>query len=382
MSQALSIKKKIIFACAAVFIGVTGFLILAEIGLRFLPVNEGLRLMPVNEKNPVFRFTPNRTATWSEGWDFKIVNKVHANNDGFVNNLDYDPSQRSPLLAIIGDSFIEAGIVPYEQTTQGRLARQVKNGRVYSFAASGAGLSQYLVWARHARERYKPAAYVFVIIGNDFSESLYHRERSPGFHHFERMADRKAVLRRVDFEPGLSRRVLRESALAMYLITNLKIQTFFNFNVQQYLGRRDKRWVANIPAEAPEAVIRDYCWAVDRFLDFLPECTGVDFPSIILVMEGFRPDMYDPVALERALKDSVWAKMRNYVKRQAEGHGIMVIDMHPIFMERFSLEKKRFEFPTDNHWNGEGHRAVADAIAGTEVFRRLFPTQLNRYAKE
>lgn len=373
MSQALSINKKIIFACVAVLISVGGFLVLAEIILRFLPVNDGLRLMPVNEKNPVFRFTPNRTATWSEGWDFKIVNKVHVNNDGFVNNIDYDPSPRSPLLAIIGDSFVEAGIVPYDRTTQGRLARQVGNGRVYSFAASGAGLSQYLVWARYAKERYKPGAYVFVIIGNDFSESLFHRERSPGFHHFERLPDGKAAMRRVDFEPGLSRRILRESALAMYLITNLKIQTLFRVNVQQYLGRKDRRWVANIPAEEPEAVINDYKWAVDRFLDFLPESTGVDFSSIVFVMEGFRPDMYDSVALERALKDSVWAKMRDYVKRQAEGLGITVIDMHPVFMERFSREEKRFEFPTDNHWNGEGHRAVADAIAGTQVFRRLFP---------
>ena len=43
MSQALSIKKKIIFACAAVLMSAGGFLVLAEIILRFLPSIKSLR---------------------------------------------------------------------------------------------------------------------------------------------------------------------------------------------------------------------------------------------------------------------------------------------------------------------------------------------------
>ncbi|MEW6664837.1 MAG: hypothetical protein AB1512_06410 [Thermodesulfobacteriota bacterium] len=363
--------KRLLFGGLAALCGIVGFLVLAEVVLRFLPVNEGLRLMPVNEKNPVFHFTPNRTVTWSEGWNFRIVNKVHVNNDGFVNDQDYAPSARSPLLAVIGDSYIEAGIVPYDQTVQGRLAQRTRRGRVYSFAASGAGLSQYLIWARHARDRYRPGAYVFVIIGNDFSESLYHRERSPGFHHFERLPDGSAVMRRVDYEPALVRRLFRESALAMYLITNMKVQGLVNFNLQAHLGAKDRRWVANIPAQEPEAVIQDYQWAVDRFLDFLPEATGVGTSRVILVLDGFRPHMYNPGELKDT-QNSVWAKMRGYVKEEAIARGVTVIDMHPLFMARFSREGRQFEFPTDAHWNGEGHRAVADAIADTEVFRSLF----------
>ena len=370
MAENLTIKKRIAFGLLAVFLSLAGFVAFAEIVLRFLPVNEGLRLLPVNEKNPVFRFTPNRTVTWSEGWNFGIRNKVHVNNDGFVNPLDYDPNARSPLLAILGDSYIEAGIVPRGQTAQERLGGMARNGRVYSFAASGAGLSQYLVWAEYARERYKPDAFVFVIIGNDFSESLLHREHSPGMHHFERLPDGKAALRRVDYEPSLVRRVLRRSALVMYLFTNVKIQRLFKVDVQKHLGGKDQRWVANIPAEAPEGVLRDYQWAVDRFLELLPEKTGVDYGKIAFVMDGFRPHMYDAKELEFALRDSVWKRMRDYVKDRAESMGITVIDMHPFFMERYTREQKRFEFPKDSHWNGEGHRAVADAIASSRMFRQ------------
>ena len=48
---------------------------------------------------------------------------------------------------------------PHAETLQGRLAADVEGrGRVYSFAASGAPLSQYLVWAEYAREHYAPEA--------------------------------------------------------------------------------------------------------------------------------------------------------------------------------------------------------------------------------
>lgn len=372
MNERLPLRKRLAFEGTAICLGLVAFLIPAEIFLRFLPVNEGLRLMPVNEKGPVFRFTPNRTATWSEGWNFRIVNKVHVNNDGFVNDQDYDPTARTPLLAVIGDSYVEAGIVPYSQTVQGRLAKDTMSGRVYSFAASGAGLSQYLVWARYARDRYRPGAYVFVIIGNDFSESLYHREHSPGMHHFERLPDGSARLRRVDYQPSPVRRVFRESSLAMYLITNVKIQALFAMDIQKHLGSRDKRWVANIPAEAQENVIQDYCWAVDRFLQLLPENTGVSFSRIVFVLDGFRPDMYVPGELEEAVRKSVWAKMRNYVMHQAKALGITVVDMHPVFMERFSRDGKRFEYPTDNHWNGTAHGVLSEEIEKTDVYRDLF----------
>ena len=74
----------------------------------------------------------------------------------------------------------------------------------------------------------------------------------------------------------------------------------------------------------------------------------------------------------RRCKGSVWAQMRDYVRQQALARGVNVIDMHEVFTERFAREGKRFEFPTDSHWNGEGHRAVADAISQTEMYKRLF----------
>ena len=54
-------------------------------------------------------------------------------------------------------------MVPFDETLHGRAQRCVGDGaRVYSFAASGAPLSQYLIWAEHARQRYEAQGLVFV----------------------------------------------------------------------------------------------------------------------------------------------------------------------------------------------------------------------------
>lgn len=362
--------RQFLLALTAVLLSIVGTLAVAEIALRFLPVNEGLRAQPVNAAHPVFHFEPNRTATWSEGWNFEVINHVHVNNDGFVNDRDYDAAATTPLLAVVGDSYIEAGMVPFAQTVGGRLQTDLGDrARVYTFAASGAGLTQYLVWADYARRTYHPDAYIINVIANDFDESLWHRGQSPGFHHFQRMPDDTAVLRRVDYDPSFWRLLLRRSALVMYLVTNMKVQQILNFSVQS-LGSKDKRWSSNVPYESSEAAFADYRWAVDRFLDALPAATGVGPDRILLVFDGLRPDLYDPALLPDAARGT-WGVMRAYVMDQARLRGIGSVDMQPVFAEDFAREGKHFEHPHDGHWNSLGHALVTQSIERTPFYTSL-----------
>lgn len=366
--------RQVLLALTAILISIVGTLVVAEIVLRLLPVNEGLRAQAVNAANPVFRFEPNRTAVWSEGWNFESVNRVHVNNDGFVNDQDYDSAASTPLLAIVGDSYIEAGMVPFAETVGGLLQADLRDrARVYTFAASGAGLTQYLVWADYARRRYHPDAFVINIIANDFDESLWHRGQSPGFHHFQRMPDDTAVIRRVDYQPSFWRLLFRRSALVMYLVTNMKVQQILNFSVQS-LGAKDKRWSSNVPYASSEAAFADYRWAVDRFLDALPSATGVGADRIILVFDGLRPDMYDPALLSDA-QHGTWGVMRAYVMQQAQVRGIDTVDLQPVFVDHYARNRRHFEFPNDGHWNSLGHELAARAIEKTPVYERfLSPT--------
>lgn len=360
--------RRLLYACIGFGVVLAGLLIFGEIACRLLPVNEGLRTQPVNAENPIHRFQPNRSSTWSRGWNFSIVNQVHVNNEGFVNDQDYAADGPRPLMAVIGDSYIEAAMVPFHETVQGRLASSIGNrGRVYSFAASGAGLSQYLVWAEHARDKYQPDAFLFLNISNDFSESLYRLERSPGFHHFDKAPDGSVIMRRVDYSPAPLRRMLRYSALATYLVTNVKVEALLKF---QYLGGDDRRWAGNISRDASPELVADYEWAVRQFLDSLPKATGLPPNRIMIAIDGIREAVYSP-AEKTELELSLWGRMRVHMREQATQRGFTVIDMQPVFESAFAKDHKRFEFPTDSHWNGYAHGLLADAIVSVASYRSL-----------
>src|SRR5262249_59680472 len=132
-------------------------LAVAEIVLHFLPVSSGLRAVTVTADDPVFHFTPNREFLHSTGWDMHNINRGRINNAGFVNNQDYRRDDPSPLLAVVGDSYIEARMVPFVDTLQGRLSRNRSGrSRVLSVPAGVAPLQQYLIWSQHAVKAYGP----------------------------------------------------------------------------------------------------------------------------------------------------------------------------------------------------------------------------------
>ncbi|HIF11391.1 MAG TPA: hypothetical protein EYQ81_17145, partial [Sneathiellales bacterium] len=127
--------KKFLFVTLSIGIGLFIPIVAAEVVLQFLPVMDSFRVQSLNAANPVRRFAPNRSVTYSKGWNFSMVNEVRINNEGFVNDQDYSPNDPGPLLAVIGDSFVEALMVPFMETMHGRLADLVSGaGRVYSFA--------------------------------------------------------------------------------------------------------------------------------------------------------------------------------------------------------------------------------------------------------
>jgi hypothetical protein len=343
-----------------------------EVVLRFLPVNEGLRVLPVNQTNPILRFTPNRISVWSRGWDFSLVNRVRTNNYGFVSNIDYDPLATSPLLAIVGDSYVEAAMVPYDQTGAARLAERLRGvARVYSFGASGAALSQYLAYAEYARDIFHPDSLVIVVVGNDFDESLMKYKAAPGYHYFVETGDNKLVLKRVDLQVSPLRKLVRASALGMYLTTNLNIENTLTrlMGNKASPAERVPTFVGNTATTADPTRVADSQRAVDEFLKILPEMSGLDSTKIVLAVDGIRPNLYDS-SLESA-QGSYFDVMRRYFMAGAKAKGFEVIDMQQEFIDHYKKHGQVFEFPSDDHWNAIGHEVFADAVARSAVYLRL-----------
>lgn len=341
----------------------------AEVVLQFLPVATGLRSQPVNAATPVFRFAPNRDFVWSVGPDFAIVNHGRTNNAGYVSDIDYDRDDRRPLLAVIGDSYVEALMVPWRQTVQARLAEAVApEGRVYAFAASGAPLSQYLVFAAAAAQDFGATHLVIVVVGNDFDESLSTYKYGPGFHLFVPGADGSLDLVRFDLAPSTLRRLVQRSALARYVIFNLQGNLAAARLRDMLLGAaRANVFVGNVPAAADPERLRLSEAAIDRFLDLLPRMTGLAPDRVLLVLDGRRPELYTAEGLA-ATEGSYFARMRRSLIARASASGFGVIDLEPVFAAEHRRTGRRFEFEADAHWSGEGHRVAADAVMASELW--------------
>ena len=351
--------KRILLPLLAMLIGLAAVALLLEVALRFLPVNQVLGSLPVNQDNPVLRYKPNRELTWSDGPLFSIVNQVRINNQGFVNDQDY-VRDGDPLLAVIGDSFVEALMAPYPETLQGRLAQALSGAaRVYSFGRSGSPLSQYLAMAEYARDAYAPERYLFVIVGNDFDESLLKYKSASGMHFFEK-TDAGARLVRLDYTPGLLSTLAPHSRLLLYLLNNLKITQAAAMLKLRFGSGGQAPFAGNVARTVDQERMEDSLWALDAFLDQLPSATGVDPKRILLVVDGVRDALYS--GDQSLITDSFFGAMRRALLERARALGFQVLDLQPVFAREYADQGRPFDFSTNGHWTGYGHGVVARSV--------------------
>jgi hypothetical protein len=326
--------------------------------------------LDVDDSNPIIRFSPNRNYIYSKGWNFSIVNRGYINNYGFINNQDYKKEHQKNLMILIGDSYVEALMVSYKDTMQGRLASIVKDiGHVYSIGISGAQLSQYLVFAQYAQDEFHPKSMVFVIIGNDFDESLLKYKSAPGLHYFRGEGSEELQLMRINYKAGILKKLLRNFSLARYITHNINIDGIIR-KLQKKENDRE-RYVGNTKENVELSRLYDSKLAIESFFSELSKIINHDRSKVLFVIDGMRPNIYVKADFQRA-KGSYFDLMREYFMETAKKERYEYIDMQEIFITRYNLDGSRFEFPTDGHWNSLGHELAAQAIAASEVFKSTF----------
>jgi hypothetical protein len=371
-------RRKRLLAITSVSLSVLGFIVLAEVVLRCLPVADSMFVLPVTAENPIYRYTPQRKRTISHDWNLRLVSHVRVNNDGWVNEQDYQKEDPIPLLAIIGDSFIEADAVPYAQTVQGRLAEALKARlRVYSFGLNGAPLSQYLIWAQYAVREFKAEALVINVVGNDFDESHISYQDSPGFWVYAPDSKGNLQLRLLEFPVGIARTLLKQSALARYLLLNMHLkETLSNLSwlrelITGHVRPRDvPAYAGNTSVSTDPKRLAASMEVIDAFFRDLPRLTGLPADRITFTLDGFR---YPDVAVQGA--GTYFDLMRRAFREQAKMHGYQVIDLDPLFFADYRSHHQRFDYlPIDGHWNSAGHAILTQALLAS----RLLSSQLSQ----
>jgi len=257
---------------------------------------------------------------------------------------------------------VEALMVPHEQTVQGRLASKLSDkARVYSFAVSGAPLSQYLNFAELATSKFESDALVFVIISNDFDESLLRYKSAPGFYYFKESGESLDLVRQ-DYKASLFVKLVRHSRLARYLLVNLQI-----FNLLNRLFGKNQEYVANVAANVDPERLEDSKKAVGTFLKQLLQMDGVRKEKVLFLVDGIRQEIYS----ENRKPGSYFHQMREYFLHQSEKLGIEAIDLHEVFETDFLQNKQRFEFAEDAHWNGYAHGVVSKAVVRSQLYQNF-----------
>jgi acetyltransferase AlgX (SGNH hydrolase-like protein) len=351
------------FLIAAVSIVFT--IALLEIVLRFLPVAWAPPVQPPTADNPIQRYAPNISYTWSLGWNFYVVTHGRTNAQGFIANFDYDATATTPLVAVVGDSFIEALQVPFAESLTGRLQDAMGNsGRAYAFAQSGSPLSQYIAYVQHASTTYHPQKIVVTVVGNDFDESIYSHRKRDGIYHLYPRSDGDFDFKLTPLPmPGLVERILRHSALALYMVRNVGISNvagWFKPKTAQ-AGERSDVYVGQTLAAADPARIAEGERIIAWFLTNLRRAASLAPRDIVIVIDGMRPQLYYSLAPAAAPR-SYFGLMRGKLISEAKARGFQVIDMERVFRAAYAVNHLPFEYPNDAHWNPHGHAVVAAAV--------------------
>ena len=352
--------RRVLGNAATVLASTLFAILLLEAALRFLPVAWAPPVQPPTADNPIQRYAANASYTWSLGWDFYAVVHGRTNAQGFVANYDYDAKATAPLVAVVGDSFVEALQVPFAESLTGRLQAGLRErGRAYAFAQSGSPLSQYIAYVEHAAATYRPQKVVVVVVENDFDESLYAHRKRDGIYHLYSQPGGGFELRLTPLpEPGLLERLLRRSALALYLVRNVGVTNLAQWLAPKAAQATEMSATTDMPHPAH---IAEGEQVIAWFLGALPKAAALAPADIVIAVDAIRPLLDESPALTTA-HGSYFGQLRTRLIRNAKAQGFQVIDLDAAFRAAYRADRVPLEFRTDRHWNSHAHAVVASAV--------------------
>lgn len=331
-------------------LGIVLFLAALEILLRVLPVSSathtGYHVDPA-----ILAYPPGHAWRVSTGWDLRNPQRLHANNLGFAADRDF---VRNPhAIALVGDSYVEASMLDAKDRPAAQLEQAIGGTRpVYAFGGPGSSLLDYVERIRFARERTDVQDIVVLMEVGDVRQSLC---GSGNVH--SACLDAQTLAPRVERlrPPSVLKQVVREFALAQYLVSQLKVeprQLWHAVTTRHTPVEHDSKPVRR-PAPSPvgvspatEAVIRRF------FEQVLPLVPG----RLVVVIDGRR----DPVV---PLDASLAAERAVFIER-ARSVGVAVVDAEPLYARHAAASTRSLQVgPYDGHLNAIGVSIVMQAAA-------------------
>jgi hypothetical protein len=280
------------------------------------------------------------------------------NNHGWNSEIDYASRdhKNKPLIAIIGDSYVEGFQANVEDNLASVLRTLVnRNYEVYGFGISGAPLSQYLLMSRYVKRHFQPEVMVFNVVHNDFRESIRDLVNKPYFLQLSVKKDGFFEAPPVPYEPNMIRRILGKSALVRYLWLNLNI-SYFPLNLNA-VTRKQSTDSFNANIDVREAL--DDKELIKNASFFLIKKIKEENPDIELVfmIDAPRENIYSGTINNSNLQ---W--LPNILEDACVQNKCHFIDLTKPFFEKYNADHVKFNSEYDWHWNETGHKTAAQVL--------------------
>lgn len=328
-------KKLLLFA-----IGFTAVLMLLEIVFRLLPVSTATRSGYYIHPH-ILTYPPYHCFTAATGWDLRNSQHNCTNNLGFLADRDfvYEPQ----AIVLIGDSYVEANMLPAKERLAVQMEQKLAGRPVYSMGGPGSNLLDYAERAKFAAENLGTKTFVFLIERGDLWQSLC---GSGNIH--AHCLDPQSLLPKSKTTPPPSalKRLMRESALAQYVYSQLK------FDLSKVLSNLNPQRPSPAPKQKNRLSSSVRSQIINRFFEQISAIEGARF---IFLIDADRARLS-----ETPSSDDEFTEFRH----SAKTGNAFIIDPTDEFRAFVNASGRNLEVgPYDHHWNRSAIRIIANLIS-------------------
>lgn len=334
-------------------------------------VMEGFfRLSGLAPEIPAARYEANYALTLSDraadstGWytygkQAQIRAPWRINAAGWNSAFDYRPDASRPLVAVLGDSYIENLYCAPEAHLDYQMTQYLPDGyRVYGFGRRGVPMSHFVPMTQYVKDEFAPEWIVYVINHRNVAESVASLRRGRYFLQYDQQGDSLFTLPPQPYQPSRLKSLLGQSATFRYFLAN------FTFRIQwPRLTLSAPDTPARPAAQLPQNQAIQHR-VTRRVLQDLMANAGDS--RVLFVLHPNRPAVY---AGQRPAPES---RALGIVRTELDALGLPYLSLNRAFERAYDRDQQPFEFETNEHWNGYANAVAAEAIAAA-LRQRLTP---------
>ena len=330
--------------------GALGLLLALELLCRLLPVSSATRA-DYHIDPAILTYAPHHSWRYATGWDLRNPQSLRTNGHGFVSDHEFVPNPRA--VAFIGDSYVESASLAAADRPAAQLERALGGQRpVYALGAAGTSLLDYAERIRFAHQQFNVHDFVLLLERGDLAQALCGSGNVAS-----QCLDAQTLQPQTQTRAPTSwvRQVLRESMLAEYLASQLRVEPtrllaqVFNRAVPAEGGPQSP---AAAPTKSRQPGPEVDAVAAAFFERAKPHVQG----RLVLVLDADR----QAISQGRHTEDP--ARIRFMALARAAG--AMVVDLEPVFKAHYATSPLSLDLsPQDGHFNPVGVRLLTGAAA-------------------